>query len=70
MGIWSLVEDKQLQEFSTPVVNGDGWRCGAFNSDGSVLAASDNEGYIYFYNAATGKELHKLYLPFKFTTGK
>ena len=66
MGVWDLAEDKRIQEFSTSFVNGDGWRCGVLNSDGSVLAASDNEGYIYFYSIVNGKELGKLYLPYKF----
>jgi hypothetical protein len=70
MGVWNLVEDKRLDEFSTSFVNGDGWRCGVLNSDGSVLAASDSAGYIYFYNTASGKELRKLYLPYKFTAEK
>ena len=66
MGVWDLDDDKRIQEFSTSYINGDGWRCGALNFDGSVLAASDNEGYIHFYNIASGEEFHKLYLPYKF----
>lgn len=66
MGVWSLVEDKQLQEFSTPFVNGDGWRCGALNSDGSVLAASNNEGYIYLYDMKSGEKISEIFLPYKF----
>lgn len=68
MSVWSLVEDKQLWEFSTPFVNGDGWRCGALNSDGSVLAASNNEGYIYFYDMKSGEKIGEIFIPYKFAT--
>ena len=67
MGVWDLSQDKRIQEFSTPYVNGDGWRCGALNSNGTVLAASNNEGYIYFYDLKSGKQIGEVYLPYKFT---
>lgn len=67
MGVWDLAEDKRIHEFSTPFVNGDGWRCGVLNSDGTVLAASNNEGYVYFYDLANGKKIGEIYLPYKFT---
>ncbi|HSK89043.1 MAG TPA: hypothetical protein VK880_11835, partial [Anaerolineales bacterium] len=68
MGVWDLVEDKRIHEFSTSFVNGDGWRCGVLNSDGTVLAASNNEGYIYFYDLKSGKKIGEIFLPYKFTT--
>lgn len=67
MGVWNLTEDKQLEEFSTSFVNGDGWRCGALNSDGSVLAASDSEGYIHFFKTASKEEIGRIFLPYKFS---
>jgi WD40 repeat protein len=66
MGVWDLVEAKRVYEVSTRFVNGDGWRCGALNSDGTVLAASNNEGYIYFYDIKRGKKIGEIYLPYKF----
>ena len=66
MGVWDLADDKRIQEFSTSFVNGDGWRAGALNSDGSILAASNNEGFVYFYNTGNGEELGKIYLPYRF----
>jgi WD40 repeat protein len=50
MSVWDLDIHIHVQEFTTPFVRGDGWRYGALNSDGSMLAASDNQGYVYFYN--------------------
>ncbi len=66
MSVWDLDVHLQVQEFSTPLINGDGWRCGALNSDGSILAASDNQGYVYFYNVQTGQKLGEIFLPYKF----
>lgn len=66
MGVWELAEDKRLHEFATSYVRGDGWRSGALNSDGSVLAASNNEGYIYFYDLTSGEKIGEIYLPYKF----
>ena len=63
LSVWDMSLHIHLQEFTTPFVNGDGWRCGALNSDGTVLAASNNEGYINFYDVESGKELGKIYLP-------
>ena len=70
LSVWDMQVHVHLQEFTTPFVNGDGWRCGALNSDGSILAASNNEGYINFYDVGSGKELGKIYLPYKFIVGK
>lgn len=67
MGVWDLAEDRRLHEFSTSYVRGDGWRSGALNSDGSVLVASNNEGYIYFYDLTSGEKTGEIYLPYKFT---
>jgi WD40 repeat protein len=66
MSVWDLSTHAQVSEFSTPLVNGDGWRCGALNSNGSVLAASNNEGYIYFYNMKSGGKVGEIFLPHKF----
>ncbi len=66
MSVWDLDVHLHLQEFTTPFVNGDGWRCGALNSDGSILAASDNQGYVYFYDVETGQKLGEFFLPYKF----
>ena len=68
MGVWDLEKDQRLYEFSTPFVNGDGWRSGAFNSDGTVLAASNNEGYIYFYDLKDGNTIGEIHLPYKFSS--
>lgn len=67
MSVWDLAVSKQIFEIPTPMVNGDGWRCGALNSDGSILAASNNAGYIYFYEVQSGKEVGEILLPYKFT---
>jgi len=66
LSVWNLTTDKQLSEWSTPLTNGDGWRCGALNSDGSILAASTNEGFIYFYDVKNNEEIGKIFLPYKF----
>jgi WD40 repeat protein len=70
MSVWDLNTHVHVQEFTTPFVNGDGWRCGALNSDGSILAASNNEGYIYFYNAANGEKTGEIFLPYKYIVEK
>jgi WD40 repeat protein len=67
MSVWDLDVHIHVQEFTTPFVNGDGWRYGALNSDGSVLAASDNQGYVYFYNVKTGEKTGEFFLPYKYT---
>jgi WD40 repeat protein len=67
MSVWDLDLHLNVQEFTTPLVNGDGWRCGALNSDGSILAASDNQGYVYFYDVETGQKLGEFFLPYKFS---
>jgi WD40 repeat protein len=67
MSIWDLDIHLHIQEFTTPFVNGDGWRYGALNSDGSILAASDNQGYVYFYNVKTGEKLGKIFLSGKYS---
>ena len=66
MGVWDLSADRRLREFSTSYVRGDGWRSGALNSDGSILAASNNEGYIYFYDLMSGATIGEIYLPYRF----
>jgi WD40 repeat protein len=66
MGVWDLEKDVRLYEFSTPFVNGDGWRSGALNLDGTVLAASNTEGYIYFYDLNDGNKIGEIYLSYKF----
>lgn len=70
LSVWDLSVHTQLLEFTTPLVNGDGWRCGALNSDSSVLAASNNEGYIYFYDMASGEKTGEIFLPYKFIVEK
>ena len=70
MSVWDMSIHMHVQEFTTPFVRGDGWRCGALNSDGSILAASNNEGYIKFYDVASGEELGRIYLPYKFSVFK
>ncbi len=67
MSVWDLDVHIHVQEFTTPFVNGDGWRYGALNSDGSMLAASDNQGYVYFYNVKTGEKTGEFFLPYKYT---
>jgi WD40 repeat protein len=66
MAVWDLGVHLRIQEFTTQFVNGDGWRCGALNSDGSVLAASNNEGYVNFYKVKTGEKIGQIFLPDKF----
>jgi WD40 repeat protein len=66
LSVWDLSQHKKVYEFSIPMVNGDGWRFGALNSDGTVLAASNNEGYIYFYDLKSGKKIGEIYLPYMF----
>jgi WD40 repeat protein len=66
LSVWDLSMHKKVHEFSTPFVNGDGWRYGALNSDGTVLAASNNQGYVYFYDIKDGKKIDEIYLPYKF----
>lgn len=66
LSVWDLSMNKKLHEFSIPIVDGDGWRYGALNSDGSILAASDNAGYIYFYETKSGKQIGEIYLPYSF----
>lgn len=68
LSVWDLSTHRKISEFAIPVVNGDGWRCGALNSDGSVLAASNNEGYVYFYDVNSGEKIGEIFLPYKFTT--
>lgn len=70
MSVWDLKLHVHVREFTTPFVNGDGWRCGALNSDGSILAASNNEGYILFYDAGNGRKLGEIFLPYKFVVEK
>jgi WD40 repeat protein len=68
MSVWDLDVHIHVQEFTTPFVNGDGWRYGALNSDGSILAAAKNEGYIYLYNVKTGEKLGEIFLPGRLKT--
>lgn len=68
LSVWDLSMHKKISEFSTPIVNGDGWRYGALNSDGAILAASNNEGYVYFYDTISGEKVGEIYLPYKFTS--
>ena len=70
MSVWDLNIHLHIREFTTPFVNGDGWRCGALNSDGSILAASNNEGYIYFYKVENGKKTGEIFLPYKLIVEK
>ena len=70
MSVWDLNVHIKLQEFSTTYANGDGWRCGALNSDGSVLAASNNEGYVYFYDMKSGEKTGEIFLPYKLIVEK
>ena len=70
MSVWDLNSHVHIQEFTTPYVNGDGWRCGALNSGGSILAASNNEGYIYFYDLNSGEKINEIFLPYKFIIEK
>jgi WD40 repeat protein len=66
MGVWDLEKDQRLYEFSTSFVNGDGWRSGALSSDGTILAASNSEGYIYFYDLKDGNKIGEIHLPYTF----
>jgi WD40 repeat protein len=66
LSVWDLSMHKKISEFSTPIVHGDGWRFGALNSDGTILAASNNEGYVYFYNVDSGEKIGEIFLPYKF----
>jgi len=70
LSVWDLSVHTQLFEFTTPMVNGDGWRCGALNSDGLILAVSNNEGYIYFYNMKNGEKTGEIFLPYEFIVEK
>ena len=63
MSVWDLSSDSRVHEFATPYINGDGWRGGALNTDGSVLAASNNQGYVYFYSLPDGRTLGQFHLP-------
>ena len=67
LSVWDLSKHKKTFELSTPLVNGDGWRCGVLNSNGSVLAASNNEGYVYFYDLESGQKIGEVFLTYKFT---
>jgi WD40 repeat protein len=66
LAVWDLLQHQKTFEFSTPLINGDGWRCGALDSDGTALAASNNEGYVYFYDLKSGERIGEIYLPYKF----
>lgn len=66
LSVWDLSMHKKEQEFSTPIVNGDGWRYGALNSEGTALAASNNEGYVYFYDTTSEEKVGEIFLPYKF----
>ncbi len=68
LSVWNLSTYKKIFELSIPMVKGDGWRCGALNSNGTVLAASNNEGYVYFYDLESGKKIGEIFLPYKFTS--
>jgi len=70
LSVWDLPVHTQLFEFTTPLVNGDGWRNGALNSDSSILAASNNEGYIYFYDMKSGEKTGEIFLPYEFIVEK
>jgi WD40 repeat protein len=70
MSIWDLDVHTQLREFVTPFFNGDGWRCGSLNSNGSILAASNNEGSIIFFDAQSGDRKGEIYLPYKYVVEK
>lgn len=70
MSVWDLETHSKTQEFATPFVNGDSWRCGLLNQDGSILVASNNEGYIYFYDLKTGQKIDEIFLPYKYIVEK
>lgn len=67
LSVWDLSIHKKIHEFSTPFINGDGWRYGALNADGTVLAASNNQGYVCFYDTTGGEKIGEIFLPYKFT---
>jgi WD40 repeat protein len=66
LSVWDLSMHKQLSEFLIPFVSGDGWRYGALNSDGTILAASTSEGYVYFYDMKNSQKIGEIFLPYKF----
>ena len=66
LSVWELPGYKKISQFPLPIVHGDGWRCGALNSDGTILAASDNQGYIYFYNLKSNEKVGEIFLSYKF----
>lgn len=66
LSVWDLSAYQKTSEFPLPIIHGDGWRCGALNSDGTVLAASENQGYIYFYDLKGSKKIGEIFLPYKF----
>ena len=68
LSVWDLSMHKKISEFSMPIVNGDGWRYGALNSEGTILAASNNEGYVYFYDTESGEKVGEIFLPYKFAS--
>lgn len=68
LSVWDLAKYKKILELAIPIVNGDGWRYGALNSDGTILAASNNEGHVYFYDLKSGGKIGEIFLPYKFTT--
>jgi WD40 repeat protein len=68
LSVWDFAANKKILELATPMINGDGWRWGALNSDGSALAASTNGGSIYFYGLETGEKIGEIFLPYKFTS--
>jgi hypothetical protein len=68
LSVWDLSTKEKIFERATPLLNGDGWRWGALNSAGTVLAASNNAGYIYFYDLVSEKKIGEIFLPYKFIT--
>lgn len=70
LSVWDLETHSKTQEFKTPFVNGDSWRCGSLNQDGSILVASNNEGYIYFYDLKTKEKVGEIFLPYKYVVEK
>lgn len=70
LSVWDLESHSKTQEFKTPFVNGDSWRCGSLNQDGSILVASNKEGYIYFYDLKTSEKIGEIFLPYKFVVEK
>lgn len=67
LSVWDLSTKEKIFERATPLIRGDGWRYGALNSRGTILAAGDNEGYIYFYDLKSGKKVGEIFLPYTFT---